>query len=35
MTAAISHPTLRLVRVGIGDYNLNKLMPGDFLVIES
>ena len=35
MTAAISHPTLRLIRVGIGDYNLNKLMPGDFLVIES
>ena len=35
MTAAISHPTLRLIRVEIGDYNINKLKPGDFLVIES
>ena len=35
MTAAISHPTLRLIRVKIGDYNIDKLKPGDFLVIES
>jgi len=35
MTAAISHPTLRLIRVGIGDYKIDKLLPGDFLVIES
>ena len=35
MTAAISHPTLRLIRVEIGDYNIDKLNPGDFLVIES
>ena len=35
MTAAISHPTLRLIRVKIGDYNINKLKSGDFLVIES
>ena len=34
MTAAISHPTLRLIRVEIGDYKLNNLMPGDFLVVE-
>jgi 23S rRNA pseudouridine2457 synthase len=35
MTAAISHPTLRLIRVGIGEYKIDKLLPGDFLVIES
>jgi len=35
MTAAISTPTLRLIRVGIGDYKLDKLMPGEYMVIES
>ena len=35
MTAAISAPTLRLIRVGIGDYRLDKLMPGEYKVIES
>ena len=35
MTAVISHPTLRLIRVEIGEYNIDKLKPGDFLVIES
>ena len=35
MTAAISHPTLRLIRVGIGDYEIDRLLPGDFLVVES
>ena len=35
MTAAISHPTLRLIRIAIGDYNIDKLLPGDFLVLES
>ena len=35
MTAAISHPTLRLIRVEIGDYKIDKLLPGDFLVVES
>ena len=35
MTAAISAPTLRLIRVGIGDYRLDKLMPGEYMVIES
>ena len=35
MTAAISHPTLRLIRVEIGDYNIDRLLPGEFLVIES
>ena len=35
MTAAISIPTLRLIRVGIGDYKLDKLLPGEYSVIES
>lgn len=34
MTAAISHPTLRLLRVAIGDYNLDKITLGQYLVIE-
>ena len=28
MTAAIGHPTLRLIRVGIGDFSLGQLPPG-------
>ena len=35
MTAAISNPTLRLIRVAIGDYKLDKLIPGEYVVIES
>ena len=35
MTAAVSHPTLRLIRVEIGPYKIDKLLPGDFLVVES
>ena len=35
MTAAISHPTLRLIRVKVGDYKVDKLLPGEFLLIES
>jgi RluA family pseudouridine synthase/pseudouridine synthase len=35
MTAAIGHPTLRLIRVGIGAIELpTKLIPGDFLEIK-
>lgn len=30
MTAAIGYPTLRLIRIKIGDYDLKNLMPGDF-----
>ena len=30
MTAAVKLPTLRLIRVSIGDWNLESLMPGDF-----
>ena len=33
MTAAISHPTLRLVRIQVGEYKLDNLQPGDYLVI--
>jgi 23S rRNA pseudouridine2457 synthase len=28
MTAAIGHPTLRLIRIGIGDWSLDGLRPG-------
>jgi len=28
MTAAVGHPTLRLVRVGVGPFSLGRLMPG-------
>ena len=34
MTAAIGHPTLRLIRVGIGDYSLGNLQPGQFKIVE-
>ena len=30
MTAAIGHPTLRLVRWSIGDWAINGLLPGDW-----
>lgn len=33
MTAAVGYPTLRLVRVRIGDFNLNNMQPGE--VIEA
>ncbi len=31
MTAAIGHPTLRLIRAQIGPYKLNELKPGEYL----
>jgi 23S rRNA pseudouridine2457 synthase len=34
MTAAINHPTLRLVRVSIGDWALEDLQPGEYREIE-
>lgn len=34
MTAAIGHPTLRLVRVAIGEYRLGTLQPSESLQIE-
>jgi 23S rRNA pseudouridine2457 synthase len=30
MTAAIAYPTLRLVRVRVGDWHLGKLAPGEW-----
>ncbi|MFN7179494.1 pseudouridine synthase [Hyphomonas sp.] len=30
MTAAVDHPTLRLIRVRIGDWSLGDLTPGDW-----
>jgi 23S rRNA pseudouridine2457 synthase len=30
MTAAVGHPTLRLVRHGIGDWTLEDLAPGSW-----
>lgn len=34
MTAAVGHPTLRLVRVAIGDWQLDGLAPGEYRVIH-
>lgn len=34
MTAAIGYPTLRLVRVAVGDWHLGELGPGEYRVIE-
>lgn len=34
MTAAVGLPTLRLIRVGIGPYRLNGLMPGHVRVLD-
>jgi len=33
MTAAIGHPTLRLVRVQIGDFGLDQLLAGDWKIL--
>jgi len=35
MTAAIDHPTLRLVRTHIGKYRLGDLQPGEWLELEA
>ena len=34
MTAEVGFPTLRLIRVKIGDWSLGELMPGEFLIKE-
>lgn len=34
MTAAVGHPTLRLIRAAIGDYKLGNLAPGSFEVLK-
>lgn len=33
MCAAIGHPVLRLVRVSIGNWQLNNLKPGEYVII--
>ena len=35
MTTTIGHPTLRLVRIAIGDWNLGALRPGEWTQTES
>jgi 23S rRNA pseudouridine2457 synthase len=35
MTAAVGHPTLRLIRVAVGRWRLGRLQPGEWRVIES
>jgi len=34
MTAAVGHPTLRLVRTGIGDWALDGLLPGEYRMLR-
>jgi 23S rRNA pseudouridine2457 synthase len=34
MTAAVNHPTLRLVRWRIGDWTLEGLQPGEWREVE-
>ncbi len=34
MTAAVGHPTLRLVRAAIGPYTLDGLAPGEWAIVE-
>jgi len=35
MTAAVGHPTLRLVRTNIGKWKLGKLQPGEWLELDA
>jgi len=35
MTAEVGFPTLRLIRVAIGNYDLNNLLPGEYRVIDA
>ena len=34
MTAAVGYPTLRLVRTGIGDWELDGLLPGEYRMLR-
>ena len=34
MTAAVGHPTLRLIRHRIGDWDLRELLPGESRILE-
>jgi len=33
MTAAVGHPTLRLIRATVGEYQLGNLQPGEFYLV--
>ena len=35
MTAAVNHPTLRLIRASVGDWKLGELQPGEWQEVES
>ncbi|MDD5609135.1 MAG: pseudouridine synthase, partial [Ignavibacterium sp.] len=35
MTAAIGFPTLRLIRISIGQWDITKLKPGEYKIINS
>ncbi|MDG4951585.1 pseudouridine synthase, partial [Weeksellaceae bacterium KMM 9724] len=35
MTAAIGHPTLRLIRTRIGEWRLDGLFPGDWRALPA
>ena len=35
MTAAVGYPTLRLIRVQIGDWKINQLQPGEFVTLKN
>ncbi|MES9851359.1 MAG: pseudouridine synthase [Candidatus Thiodiazotropha sp. L084R] len=35
MTASVGHPTLRLVRIAIGQWRLKQLQPGEWLTLDS
>jgi 23S rRNA pseudouridine2457 synthase len=35
MTAAVGHPTLRLIRYAIGDWKLDGIAPGKWLNIKA
>jgi len=35
MTAAVGYPTLRLVRISIGSWNIDDLKPGEYKLINS
>ena len=34
MTAAVGFPTLRLIRIAVGEWALNDLAPGNYLELE-
>lgn len=34
MTAAVNHPTLRLVRISVGEWDLDGLMPGEYRLLS-